>query len=250
MQRLPYYLTLMPEYSNSTGFNIFTHAWTVGVEMKFYLFFPAIVFLLIRTIHKDAWRFAVTAVTTAVLMMQGSFTANAYGAILAGAMLAQLLEWPRAYAAIATLTRVPLVVPMGFVVALFALLLYVEVLPAVTLVATYLVAYLILHDSMLRRGLCYAPLIYLGQRILRCLSAARAGDPLRLYDVRQHHAARRLADGGDDAGIDHPGGRIALPRRRGAGRRTRTADQQPAAPRRQARLAGVRSAVRSGHQAA
>ena len=164
MQRLPYYLTLMPEYSNTTGFNIFTHAWTVGVEMKFYLFFPAIVFLLIRTIHKDAWRFAVTAVTTAVLMMQGSFTANAYGAILAGAMLAQLLEWPPAYAAIATLTRVPLVVPMGFVVALFALLLYVEVLPAVTLVATYLVAYLILHDSMLRRGLASAPLIYLGQR--------------------------------------------------------------------------------------
>ena len=65
---------------------------------------------------------------------------------------------------IAKLTRVPVAVPIGLVVALFALLLYVEVLPAVRPVATYLVAYLILHDSMLRRVLVFAPLIYLGQR--------------------------------------------------------------------------------------
>ena len=53
MERLPYYLTLMPEYSNTSGFNIFIHAWTVGIEMKFYLFFPAVVFLLIRTVRKE-----------------------------------------------------------------------------------------------------------------------------------------------------------------------------------------------------
>lgn len=161
MERLPSYLLLMPEYVNTTGFNIFTHSWTVGIEMKFYLFFPPVVFLLIRN---DVWRFGVTAVTTALLTAQGSFTANAYCAILAGAMLAQLLEWPRTYAVIAALTRVPAVVPLGFVAALFVLLRYVEILPAVAAVATYLVAYVIMQDSVLRRRLGCGPLVYLGQR--------------------------------------------------------------------------------------
>src|SRR5262249_41563395 len=79
-------------------------------------------------------------------------------------MLAQLLEWPRTYAVIATLTRVPAMVPMGFIVALFVMLRYVEVLPAVAVVATYLVAYVTLQEGIVRRVLICGPLVYLGQR--------------------------------------------------------------------------------------
>ena len=79
-------------------------------------------------------------------------------------MLAQLLEWPRAYAAIAALTRVPLAVPLGFVVALFVMLRYTEQLTAVAAVATYLVAYVMLQRGALLRLLEYAPLVYIGQR--------------------------------------------------------------------------------------
>jgi peptidoglycan/LPS O-acetylase OafA/YrhL len=161
MARLPYYLTLMPEYAHTDVFTIFVHSWIIGIETKFYVFFPAIVFLLIKN---DAWRFGVTAVTTVLLTAQGSFTAHAYGAILAGVMLAQLLEWPRAYAVIALLTRVRAAVPMGLVVALFVMLRYVEVLPAVAAVATYLVAYVMLQEGVMRRLLTYGPLVYLGQR--------------------------------------------------------------------------------------
>jgi len=161
MARLPYYLTLMPEYAHTNVFTIFVHTWIIGIEMKFYLFFPAIVFLLIRDAR---WRFGVTAATTALLTAQGSFTAHAYCAILFGVMLAQLLEWPRAYAVIATLTRVPAAVPLSFVVALFVMLRYVEVLPAVAVVATYLVAYVMLQEGVTRRVLTFAPLVYLGQR--------------------------------------------------------------------------------------
>jgi peptidoglycan/LPS O-acetylase OafA/YrhL len=161
MARLPYYLTLMPEYAHTDVFTIFVHSWIIGIETKFYVFFPAIVFLLIKN---DAWRFGVTAVTTVLLTAQGSFTAHAYCAILAGVMLAQLLEWPRAYAVIALLTRVPAAVPMGLVVALFVMLRYVEVLPAVAVVATYLVAYVMLQEGGMRRLLTYGPLVYLGQR--------------------------------------------------------------------------------------
>ena len=160
-EELPYYLTVMPEYTHSPVFTIFVHSWAVGVEMKFYLFFPAIVFLLIRN---DGLRFGVTLVTAALLTAQGSFRAHSYCAILAGVMLAQLLEWPRGYAAIATLTRVPAAAPMAFVVALFVMLRYVEVLPAVAAVATYLVAYVVLQEGIMRRVLTYGPLVYLGQR--------------------------------------------------------------------------------------
>jgi len=161
MERLPYYLTLMPEYAHTSVFTIFVHTWIIGIEMKFYLFFPAIVFLAIRN---DGWRFSVTAATTMALTAQGSFTAHAYCAILFGVMLAQLLEWPRAYAVIAALTRVPAAVPLAFVVALFVMLRFVEVLPAVAAVSTYLVAHVTLQDSVMRRLLCWRPLIYLGQR--------------------------------------------------------------------------------------
>jgi peptidoglycan/LPS O-acetylase OafA/YrhL len=160
-QELPYHLTLMPEYTHSPVFTIFVHAWAVGVETKFYVFFPAIAFLLIRN---DGWRFAVTLTTAAVLTAQGSFRAHSYCAILAGVMLAQILEWPRGFAAVAMLTRVPAAVPMGFVVALFVMLRYVEVLPAVAAVAVYLVAHVTLRDSIMRRLFTYGPLIYLGQR--------------------------------------------------------------------------------------
>ena len=161
VERLPYYLTLMPEYAHTDVFTIFVHTWIIGIEVKFYLFFPAIVFLLIRD---DRVRFAVTALTTVVLTVQGSFTAHSYCSILFGVMLAQLLEWPRAYAVIAALTRVPVAVPIGFVVALFAMLRYVEVLPAVAVVSTYLVAYVMLQEGVTRRVLTWRPLVYLGQR--------------------------------------------------------------------------------------
>jgi peptidoglycan/LPS O-acetylase OafA/YrhL len=94
----------------------------------------------------------------------GSFNAQSYCAILFGAMLALGLERPRGYAVIAMLTRVPVVVPLGFVVALFVMLRYTEQLTVVALVATYLVAYAILQQSVLLGILTWKPLVYLGQR--------------------------------------------------------------------------------------
>jgi len=161
MARLPYYLTLMPEYAQTNVFTIFVHSWIIGIETKFYVVFPIAAFLLVKN---AGWRFAATAVSAALLIAQGSFTAHAYCAILAGVLLAQLLEWPSTYAVVAMLTRVPAAVPMGLVVALFVMLRYVEVLPAVAVVATYLVAHVTLQDGLMRRVLTTRGLVYLGQR--------------------------------------------------------------------------------------
>jgi peptidoglycan/LPS O-acetylase OafA/YrhL len=160
MVRLPYYLALLPEYAHTSDFTIFVHSWTVGIELKFYLFFPLVFFVT----RSAAWRFAITAAVTGLLIAIGSFTANSYCALLFGVMLAQLLEWPRVYAVIAKLTRVPVAVPLGLVVALFAMLRYTEQLTAVAAVATYLVAYVMLQRGALLRLFEVAPLVYLGQR--------------------------------------------------------------------------------------
>src|SRR6267154_2308027 len=144
MVRLPYYLAFLPEYAHTNVFTIFVHSWTVGIELKFYLFFPPVVFLLIKD---QNWRLGVTAVTAAALLVYGSFTANSYVALLFGVMLAFLLERPRSYAVVAALMRVPVVVPLGFVAVLFWALRYGEFLPAVTVATTYVVAYAIVRPG-------------------------------------------------------------------------------------------------------
>ncbi len=161
MERLPYYLAFMPEYAHTDVFTIFVHSWTVGIELKFYLLFPPLVFLALRDANL---RFAATAIAAALLIANGSFTAHSYCALLFGVMLALVLERARGYAVVVALTRVPVAVPLGFVVALFVMLRYTEQLPAVAMVATYLVAYAIRSQGALLRVLTFGPLAYLGQR--------------------------------------------------------------------------------------
>ncbi len=167
--QLPYHLALMTEFLDTPPFTAFTHFWAVGVETKFYVLFPPFVFLLIRN---ETWRFAATLAATVILTAsapllpryQLSFVANSWCAILAGVLLAQILEWPRGFAAVAWLTRVPAAVPLLFIAAVFVMLRYVEVLPAVAVVMVYLVAHITMRDSAMRRLLGWGPLVYLGQR--------------------------------------------------------------------------------------
>jgi peptidoglycan/LPS O-acetylase OafA/YrhL len=161
MGRVSYLLGLMPEYANTDDYSILTHMWTVGVEVKFYLLFPPVVFLMIKNAN---WRFAITTIAAALLIAIGSFRAQSYCAILFGVVLAMVMERPRGYRIVANLTRVPAAFPLGLVVALFAMLRYTEQLTVVALVATYLVAYAILQKSTLVRILTLKPLAYLGQR--------------------------------------------------------------------------------------
>jgi peptidoglycan/LPS O-acetylase OafA/YrhL len=151
----------VPEYADTDGFSIFTHSWTVGVELKFYLLFPPVVFLILRNASA---RFAATALVAALLTVEGSFLAQAYCAILCGAMLAFALERPRGYAVVAALTRVPVVAPLALIAALFVLLHYTGQLTAVAAVATYLLAYVIVQPQAVARVLTWPPLAWLGQR--------------------------------------------------------------------------------------
>ena len=161
MARLPSYLAFVPEYADTDGFSIFTHSWTVGVELKFYLLFPPIVFLMTKN---TSLRIAAIAIAAALFTVQGSFLAEAYCAVLFGAMLALALERARGYSFVAKLTRVPAVVPVALIIGLFALLHYSEQFTALAAVATYLLAYTIVQEAAVSRVLTWRPLAYLGQR--------------------------------------------------------------------------------------
>jgi peptidoglycan/LPS O-acetylase OafA/YrhL len=161
MTRLPAYLAFMPEYADTDGYSIFTHAWTVGVELKFYLLFPPVLFLMLKNAN---WRFAATAIAAALFDAHGAFLAEAYCAVLFGAMLALSLEQPGGYAFITKLTRVPAVVPLALIVGLLALLHFGERFMALAAVMTYLLAYTIVQESAVSRVLTWRPLAYIGQR--------------------------------------------------------------------------------------
>ena len=161
MARLPAYLAFMPEYTNADGFSIFTHSWTVGVELKFYLLFPAVLFLMLGSVN---WRFATTAVAAALLAAHGVFLSAAYCAVLCGVLLALALEQPRGYAFVATLTRVPAVVPLALIVGLLVLLHYGERFAALAAAMTYLLAYTIVQEAAVSPVLTWRPLAWLGQR--------------------------------------------------------------------------------------
>ncbi len=161
MARLPAYLAFMPEYADVDGFSIFTHAWTVGVELKFYLLFPPVLFLMLKN---AGWRFAAAAVAAALFAAHGAFLAEAYCGVLFGAMLALALERPRGYAFIAKLTRVPAMVPLALIVGLLTLLHHGERFTALAAVTTYLLAYIIVQEAAVSRILTWRPLAYLGRR--------------------------------------------------------------------------------------
>lgn len=161
VQRLPYFVAFLPEYANRDGFSIFTHAWTVGVEVKFYLFFPPLVFILIRSSN---WRMAISALSIVLLTAIGSFRAQSYCALMSGVMLALVLERPRGYAFVARLTRAPPIVPLILIVACVGILNFAATLTLVVLVATYVLAYAIVQQASVSGLLTWRPLVYLGQR--------------------------------------------------------------------------------------
>lgn len=97
---LPYYLTLTQEVLRYAGdpFAPFQFTWSLGVEEKFYLLWPAVGFLVART---RAARYAVTAggillgaVLAARDVQPAAGVAAAYAFVLIGCLLAQLLDDP------------------------------------------------------------------------------------------------------------------------------------------------------------
>ncbi|WP_184693340.1 acyltransferase family protein [Saccharothrix tamanrassetensis] len=126
---LPYYLTFFNEFlpeANPTGpDNFFSGSWTLGIEEKFYLFWPALMVVVGVAAVKRRIAVAVTALAAMVLLvpftggwvMDYSLTllyesTVHYAILLIGALLAILMHNERSFALIAPFTHPFAAVPI------------------------------------------------------------------------------------------------------------------------------------------
>lgn len=115
---LPYYLTFNNEQFGDTPWRI---TWTLGIEWKFYLVWPALAFFLARG-PKTRWLVALAAFGLFTKLWKTNLVGPFhYTVLLEGAMLAMLMHSRRGYRIVEPLTK-PIACAVVF--ALFAALQY------------------------------------------------------------------------------------------------------------------------------
>ncbi len=88
---LPYLLTFMQEYRPSETGNVLGHAWTLGIEEKYYVFWPLILVALYPFQRRAA--VVLTAIFLGILLFPTRY-ARAYDGLLIGSVLAIVLSAP------------------------------------------------------------------------------------------------------------------------------------------------------------
>jgi len=166
---LPFFLTfnndipfvIMPDRVGTT----FGLSWTLGVEEKFYFFWPLLCFILLLTRGKRLWAgWAVYAAT--LLLAIFSFKLSwAYSGLIVGSILAIVFSGP----ALVAVKRIVQKIPAGAVLILlavgFALVAFNEKSVYVfSWIAGLMVASLVLKESWLSRFLSTPVLVWLGKR--------------------------------------------------------------------------------------
>ena len=123
---LPWYLSPFPEVPFFTKTHIvFSLAWSLGIEEKFYLLWPLVAFVLLRKHARG--RIGLALVLALVAQLPLAFTSGGralapYSAILVGCVLAFALHHRHAFRFVARLGSVPgLVLALSLLVAVHAL---------------------------------------------------------------------------------------------------------------------------------
>ncbi len=159
---LPWLLTFLQEYRPAAAGNIVGHAWTLGIEEKFYIVWPLILIFL--------YPFRVRAlvclgVIYIALLFAPHIYARSYDGLLSGAVLAVVLTCSPGSAIVKVLGSIPDSVLCVLIVGTYALNGYTN--NAVFLFScavTVLVASLVLRQGILRRLLEARALTYVGRR--------------------------------------------------------------------------------------
>jgi peptidoglycan/LPS O-acetylase OafA/YrhL len=123
---LPWYLSPFPEVPFFTKTHIvFSLAWSLGIEEKFYLLWPLLAFVLLRKHARGRIGVALVLALVAQLPIalgSGGRAIAPYSAILVGCLLAFALHHRRTFRLVARLGSVPgLVVALSLLVAVHAL---------------------------------------------------------------------------------------------------------------------------------
>ncbi|WBB66881.1 acyltransferase [Micromonospora sp. WMMD812] len=170
---LRYYLLLLNEFLPSSA--PYLHSWTIGIEQKFYLFWPAVAFVVVTAAFRRR-----LAVTVGLLALFIALTPPDVGwlswpvhyvAILLGCLTAVVMHHPRGFALVRPLTH-PVTATVA-IVAFVAVHVSVQLWPArlgqELLIGGYAAAAALLlpallSRSALARGLGLRPLAFVGER--------------------------------------------------------------------------------------
>lgn len=159
---LPWLLTFFQEYRPDTGNNILGHAWTLGIEEKFYVFWPL---LLLALFPFRRWRLWLVGVIFVGVCFFPARFARSYDGLLIGAILGIALSASGRWQSFKLLSRVPDTALVALVVATYALYghdhRFVLFFSAS---AALLIASLVLRTGWLRRILELPALVFVGRR--------------------------------------------------------------------------------------
>ena len=167
---LPLYLTFMQEYVPHGA--PFSSSWTLGIEEKFYVVWPLLAFVLLRTLRSRALLAGGFLVMSAGLYLgmervsdRAFFDARSYAALALGALLACLLASKFASAYSRQIGRIPSVLPSVAVAVTLGLVFYghKNVLLLDVCIAAFL-SHLLLVPSLIRACLASPALVWVGRR--------------------------------------------------------------------------------------
>jgi peptidoglycan/LPS O-acetylase OafA/YrhL len=159
---LPWLLGFMQEFRPASAGNVFGHAWTLGIEEKFYLFWPLLVVVLYPFRRRSVA--ILFALAIAALSLPHVF-ARSYGGLLIGAILGVALSQSSNWLSRRTLPRVPDWLVVLGVVAMYGLTLYSEKLVLLFSGSiALLIASLALRDGWMRNALSNRALVFIGKR--------------------------------------------------------------------------------------
>ncbi|GLZ60429.1 acyltransferase [Micromonospora sp. NBRC 107095] len=173
-ESMPFYLLMVNEFAPNQAF---PHSWTIAIEWKFYLVWPLLAFVFVRTAFLR--RMAVTLLAIAALVALIPFEKDwpywpiHYVSILVGCLLAVVMHHPRGYALFRPLTHpvASLAVLVGFVAVHLSLPYWppAEDGHSELMIGVYAVAVAVLLPAMLASGLptkllSWRPLVFVGER--------------------------------------------------------------------------------------
>jgi peptidoglycan/LPS O-acetylase OafA/YrhL len=164
---LPYFLLFVNEYVYEPNHgNVFTHTWSLGVEEKFYLFWPLLFFIVVKKMPARGIMLACLFVPLMVAAFVGpAHLPNSYLGLLIGCLMAVLLDG----GAKAGLARMLRQVPSPVILLLFLSGFYLERLDGrlmliFSVTTTLFLSYLIVKPTWLSALFSLPVLVWLGRR--------------------------------------------------------------------------------------
>ncbi|MBM0279232.1 acyltransferase family protein [Micromonospora tarensis] len=153
----------------------FLHSWTIGIEQKFYLFWPAIAFVAVAGVFRRRLLVTLCLLVLFIAMIPPDIAWLSwpihYVAILLGCLTAIVVHNPRGFAVLRPLTHpvVATVVILGFVGVQVCVQFWPTRLGQEALIGSYAAATAVLLPALLSRsplarGLGVRPLVFVGER--------------------------------------------------------------------------------------